>query len=74
MTLVATSGWNCNGCLFVYRYDADADKWESGWENTESFHFLNKMRFKGELDKVRKVNRVDGIVYENKAQRAENNK
>lgn len=57
MTLVATSGWNCNNHLFVYRYDADADKWESGWENIESFHFLNKMKFKGKLDKVRKVKR-----------------
>lgn len=57
MTLVATSGWNCNNYLFIYRYDADADKWESGWENIESFHFFNKMNFKGKLNDIRKVKR-----------------
>lgn len=57
MTLVATSGWNCNNHLFVYRYDADADKWNGSWEDMENFRFLNKLKFKGNLSDLRKVKR-----------------
>lgn len=57
MTLVATSGWSCNGCLLVYRYNVNANMWESGWENIENFHLINKMKFKGGLNKVRKTKR-----------------
>lgn len=56
-TLVATSGWSCNDCLFVYRYDADVNEWKGDWENIDQIRLINKMKFKGGLNKVRKTKR-----------------
>ncbi len=33
--LAATSGWECNGCLYVYRPAAGG--WRGGWEGPETF-------------------------------------
>ena len=57
ITLIATSGWSCNNCLYVYRYDANMNKWNAEWENIDDFHFLNKLKFKGDLSDLRKVKR-----------------
>ncbi len=33
--LAATSGWECNGCIFVYRPQSDG--WRGDWEGPETF-------------------------------------
>ena len=33
--LAATSGWECNGCIFVYRPTEDG--WRGDWESEETF-------------------------------------
>ncbi len=34
--VAATSGWECNSCLFVYR-PAEDGRWGGGWEGPETF-------------------------------------
>jgi hypothetical protein len=33
--LATTSGWECNGCIFVYRPTEDG--WRGDWESEETF-------------------------------------
>lgn len=32
-----SSGWKCNGCLYVYRYNEETKKWIGKWEDKDTF-------------------------------------
>lgn len=45
-----SSGWECNGYLYVYRYNEKAKKWVGNWEGEDTFPYKEALQKKTNFD------------------------